>query len=180
MVKLISVLVRSCREDNVRIFLNDVESAIVLPFWAEHLFEFGVGFFPPSALLKLLRRLIQLIFVRICAVIIIVKPGKNGFADADHSDIVIRVVVSPLGLITVARQASQRAVALIVIRGALRRPEVLWPVALPYPSIVPPMAAPVPILGVPSKPAEPGSLALIVRRRYRILLDGMALASQRT
>ena len=153
-----------------------MERAIVLSVWAEDLLEHWVGLLPGSALLELLRRLVQLHFIRVYTVIIVVPPGKHRFADADYFDAVIRVVVGPLGLIRVARQARQLCEALIMVSLALGRPKVYRQVVRLDPPVLDAMAAPPPFRRVAAEPAEPGPLLVIIRCDFGWTLCGMALA----
>ena len=174
-VKLLSIRVHAFGEDNVAIFVRNMERAIVKAIWAKALLEHRVGLLPGAALRELLRRLVQLHFIRVDAVIVVVPPGKHGFADADDFYVVFRVVVGPLGLISVARQARQVFEALIMVPLALGRPEVDVPVELLDLPVLDSMAAPPPFRRVATEAAVPGPLFVIIRRNLGWPLYGMAI-----
>ena len=142
--------------------------------------EYWVGLLPASTLLELRRGLVQLRCDRVCAVIIVVPLGKHGFADANHFDAVIRVVVGPPGLILVARQARQLREALKVHPPALGWPEGRRIVVVEDPPVMDAMAAPIPVPRIAAKPARPGNLSLIIRCWPGRLLCGMTLTRHRT
>ena len=76
---------------------------------------------------------------------VIVVAGQDGFTNANHFDVVGRVVVCPLGLVRVARDARQVLQPRPLAVFALLRPEPLQVVALEE-DVVGRRAAPVPIL----------------------------------